>query len=569
MKKDRLYTVNPWNKNLFAEAGAMEQAKSIATTASTSAGNYMTENKAKEAIPTNAILNTTNSNSSIGGIDSMLSMGQNLDSSLGNVISGGKSSVVGDALKSVPMLGFVGGAVNALFGAKVNQENVDKYESQNTAYNNATFGSDSSAEVLSNFANTADLEDIEKKSVGKEGIFSNKITDMTADLNEDRRNANAHKQAALIQSAYDLDSNNDNALMANYSKYGGLINRFDVGGPTDNSDTSAFKDWWSDSGKTKMFGVWGNPSATNEARIQRQQGYASGESSQFGGKDNIMAYASAAKNIIGNIRHWKDEDYVKSNLGSNAGMAGQAIFGVANAIADHKRADEPTLEDKIGLAYGGPVHKFALGGSDYAQIASSAANLANNFAVQTNTKNIDGIESQLRRRGNINFTGDSNNSLMSSWTNNYRSYNGSGITDYDLRGRTTGQDVLSGVQAGVEGATTGFNVGGAVGAVIGGIVGTGSSVVGSMIGRNRAREKRSKLVSDIANTNERQVRTFDVMRGNLDRSNDLNAKALDYAFGGPFRNRFDSGGYIPGGTYDLDENEIQNLIDKGYQIEYE
>ena len=29
------------------------------------------------------------------------------------------------------------------------------------------------------------------------------------------------------------------------------------------------------------------------------------------------------------------------------------------------------------------------------------------------------------------------------------------------------------------------------------------------------------------------------------------------------------GGYVQGGTYDLDEAEIQRLIDAGYQIQYE
>lgn len=553
MAIEGLTKVNAWNQNKFGE-------------------NYF-NNEVGPTINSNTNGNTnsnTNSNttgnnfmSSMGGMDNMMQMGQQIDqmmSTLGNkVIAGGKTSTAGKIISALPGGGFFGGVINALVGSKLNEENINKFKNENNAYNKVTYGSDSSSEVLSNFASSGDLASIIKKDVGSDGVFSNKAKTTTNGLNYDRQNANAHKQAALIQSAADLDAKTDSALVTNYAAYGGLLsNRFDDGG--------GFNDWWQNQGSNQFFGAWGNPSQTNQARIDRQSGYTNA-ASKFGGSNNAMAYAAAAQSIGNNIINWKDEDYVNNNLGSNAGQASQALFGIANMLTK-KKDNQPTLEDKIGLAYGGPVNKFALGGSDYSQIAATAVNLANNFAVQSDTKNIDDIQSQIRRRGNVQFTGNSNNELLNSWNDNYKAYN-SNLSDSDFRDKSWAHDVVNGVQAGVEGSTTGFQTGGVAGAIVGGVLGTGSSIAGSLIGRSRAKKKRQALATDIANTNERQVRTFDVMRGNLDRSNDLNARALDYAFGGPFKNRYADGGYVSGQTYDLDESEIQALVDAGYHIQYE
>lgn len=564
MKKDTLYTVNKWNKNLFYPGGEVNNVNTSTTTPVTT--NNVTNNATTPTTSGEAAGESKGSSfmSNMGGMDNMMQMGQQMDNMmtmLGNkVIAGGKTSTAGNVLntigKAVPGLGFIGGITNALFGSKLNDENINRFKNENTAYNKVTYGSDSSNEVLSNFASSGDLADINKKDVGSDGLFSNKAKRTTNGLNYDRQAANAHKQAALIQSADDLDTKTDSSLMANYSAYGGPVNKYGAGDTLNQN-----YNWWKDKGASQMFGAWGNPGQTDQARITRQSGYTNA-ASKFGGSNNAMAYAAAAQSIGNNLLNWKNEDYVKSNLGSNAGQGVSTMFGIADMLAKRKN-NVPSLEEKIGLAYGGPVHKFSLGGSDYSQIAATAVNLANNFAVQADTKNIDGIENQIKRRGNNEFSGDTNDSLVNSWTNNYKAYNSDNITDYDLRNKTWAQDVINGVQAGVEGSTTGFQTGGIVGAIVGGLAGTGSSVAGSLIGRHRAKKKREALVNDIANANARQVQTFDVMKSNLDRSNDLNARALDYAYGGNLNK------YTPGITYDIDDDEIQRLIDAGYQIQYE
>lgn len=685
MKRNKLYTVNPWNKDIFDTGDNTTPTSTVnppATTPAPTSSGDASGAKGGDSSKWDKFV------SDMGGMGNVMGMAQQANGILtqfGNWMAQGKTSTVGNIFNTlgsmgIPGMDFIGDIFNTVLGSKLNKENIAKFEKQNTMQGKSAFGASSDAEVLSNFANASALGDVAKKDVGSDGWFSRKAKKKTNAINATRQVSNAHNFAALNDSVSQLDFNKDFNLVSNFAAHGGPINRFDEGGAY---DYSSFGDWWNKQGKTQYFGVWGDPKGANQARIARQQGYKTGKSgSQFGGANNIMSYTSAAQDIIGNITHWGDEDYVKSKLGSNGGEAIGTTFAIANLIAEKAKGERQSLEDNIGLAEGGPVNKFAMGGSDYSQIATSVANLANNTYTQAQTKDITDIQSELRRRGNIDFTGNTNADLLSSWNNNYRAYNSEGITDMDIRNKSWAEDTINGIQAGSEGAVTGFKVGGVPGAIIGSIIGTGSSIIGTAIGRSKAKKKRKQLTRDIDTTNAREIATFDVMKGNLDRSNDINAKALDFAFGGPFatqqpmmiampipmgmpnqsssgavnyqmssdlvglgkqramdaaasptnvsfrnsaikelktfsegggihinpknRGKFNetkrrtgktteelthsknpltrkraifaqnaakwhhaNGGYVQGGTYDLDEAEIQRLIDAGYQIQYE
>lgn len=71
-------------------------------------------------------------------------------------------------------------------------------------------------------------------------------------------------------------------------------------------------------------------------------------------------------------------------------------------------------------------------------------------------------------------------------------------------------------------------MGTAIGAIVGGV----SSLIGSNIGRNRAKGQARALNKQINAANARQTNSMIYQSNSLDRANDIQAKALDYALGG-------------------------------------
>ena len=130
----------------------------------------------------------------------------------------------------------VGGLVNTAFGSKLNKENIAKFENQNTAQANTVFGASNDDEVLSNFANSSILSDVSRSEVGSDGWFSSKVKRKTRAINNARQAANAHTQAALLQSVDNLDTNKDFGIMANFAADGGPIIIF----PSSGQDSASF-----------------------------------------------------------------------------------------------------------------------------------------------------------------------------------------------------------------------------------------------------------------------------------------------------------------------------------------
>lgn len=118
------------------------------------------------------------------------------------------------------------------------------------------------------------------------------------------------------------------------------------------------------------------------------------------------------------------------------------------------------------------------------------------------------------------------------YNNSYKSYN-SGVTGQQLRGnKTWGEDLLDAGQAGLEGAQAGYSIGGPWGAAAGAVIGLGSSLIGSSIGRNKADKQAEELKKQIEAANARQTNSMIYQGNSIDRANDIQAKALDYALGG-------------------------------------
>ena len=215
MKRNKLYTVNSYNKNqfdknivsnLYLDGGSSDNEKS----------NFFKDNKDWAGVA-----------SSAGEV-------------IGGIIGGGKTSsagqafnTIGDIAGNIPVYGgfikgaagILGGISNGLFGSKLNKENIAQFENQNDIQNRTSFDASSNEELLNSFANATILNDVSRKEVGSDGLFSNKAKNLTKKINRNRQIANAHTIAALNEGINSLDSNNDFNLMSTFAAYGGAINK--------------------------------------------------------------------------------------------------------------------------------------------------------------------------------------------------------------------------------------------------------------------------------------------------------------------------------------------------------
>lgn len=224
MKRNKLYTVNSWNRNQFIK------------------------NRSANTYPLGGLIGVKNFLEEYKDLGEVASTAGNI---LGNTMSQGRTSgvgntinTVGDVVENIPVFGgfmkgaanLVGGLVNTVIGSKLNNENIAKFENQNTAQANTAFGASNDDEVLSNFANSSMLSNVSRSDVGSDGWFSNKAKRKTRAINNARQAANAHTQAALLQSVDSLDTNKDFGIMANFAANGGPIIIF----PSSGQDNTSF-----------------------------------------------------------------------------------------------------------------------------------------------------------------------------------------------------------------------------------------------------------------------------------------------------------------------------------------
>lgn len=162
----------------------------------------------------------------IGG--QLLSNG--LSSKAGGIVSG-----VGDALGGIPIVGgfakgalnLIGGGVNALFGSKLNQANINAANSDINRMNNATADAASFDALSQKIASTAGRTIHGKDFYGRDGVFSNKAGKIQREMEERARVASERQSLALLNNAEDLSANQLMGLEANYAAFGGPM---DFGG---------------------------------------------------------------------------------------------------------------------------------------------------------------------------------------------------------------------------------------------------------------------------------------------------------------------------------------------------
>lgn len=174
------------------------------------------------------------------------------ESGVGNaIITGG--NFLGDIVGEVPILGkfgegatklaaeTLGGVVNAAFDNKIDEQAVAGIRGEAEQLNNKQFDASNTADLLTN-ANFDMLGVVNKNDIGKEGWFSNKVTNLAKELTTGNMYANNNATIKYMDSVDKVDYNNDFAALKNQTAFGGPLmmrysgpmspfgKRFDTGG---------------------------------------------------------------------------------------------------------------------------------------------------------------------------------------------------------------------------------------------------------------------------------------------------------------------------------------------------
>lgn len=156
----------------------------------------------------------------------------------GGLIGGGLSSGVGNAVSSLsgiasaipgiggPLsagLGLIGGAINRLFGSKLNEENIARVENNINQLNNFRSGASSFDTLSQLWASAPTGMTFEDSYIGEDGIFSNKAKNKASNLRTQVASGNAWVQNSLNNNAENLSNTQMQNLLSNYKSFGGHL----------------------------------------------------------------------------------------------------------------------------------------------------------------------------------------------------------------------------------------------------------------------------------------------------------------------------------------------------------
>lgn len=170
-----------------------------------------------------------------------------LGSAAGNLIGGGYGSKAGNILGGLSNVAgaipgpwgaiasaatnVASGLVNRAFGAKWNEENINKTES--TISNLRGLQADAnSTDTLANMANNLALgnANFSNSYIGDDGWFSNKVAKKAKRLRAEMRDANDYAIDTLELNADNINTGILDSLESNYAALGGFINKYSDGG---------------------------------------------------------------------------------------------------------------------------------------------------------------------------------------------------------------------------------------------------------------------------------------------------------------------------------------------------
>lgn len=154
-----------------------------------------------------------------------------LSSGAGNAVNK-VGSTVGSAISTVnPLLGgivsagtgLIGGITNALFGSKINEENVNNVRNSNNALSTVKVDSSSNDSILNQWSNQDFGADFSQSDIGKDGLFSDKAEDLYNELKKEQEIARGRALLSYDNATESADKMNDLRAMSNYMAKGGKI----------------------------------------------------------------------------------------------------------------------------------------------------------------------------------------------------------------------------------------------------------------------------------------------------------------------------------------------------------
>lgn len=218
MKRDKLYTVNKWNKPVFQGhkytlAGKLKKIFGKDTVGGAAIG---------AAAP------------AVGGL-MYNGISGGLSSGAGSAISSLGSTVGGAVSQVNPLLGgaitvgsnVLGGVTSNLFGSKLNQDNINTVENNISGLRSAGKGlaeSTTNQDVLNSWSGVNTGFDFSNSYIGKDGVFSNKAKNKANSLRAQQDAARAYAVQGLATGVENADSNMDTAAMRGFvAAYGGPL----------------------------------------------------------------------------------------------------------------------------------------------------------------------------------------------------------------------------------------------------------------------------------------------------------------------------------------------------------
>lgn len=154
-----------------------------------------------------------------------------LNPSGNNTMLGDSMKSIGNVASAIPGIGGIIGAgvnlggslVNTLFGSKLNDQFIDQIENladQQSGYYSNAFTTD---QLLNDWGSFNLLDNVSKSQVGSEGLFSNKATNKTKELNSLIDSANNRAIGSFQNTSKNINKQGQLRSLANYSAFGGSL----------------------------------------------------------------------------------------------------------------------------------------------------------------------------------------------------------------------------------------------------------------------------------------------------------------------------------------------------------
>ena len=282
----------------------------------------------------------------------------------GNLISGGKSSGVGNAIGDVggaiggaammvnPVLGgavmlgskLIGGGINALFGSKMNYENINRIENELNQSRNYNSSATNFDELTQEIMSAPSIGYFSKSDIGSDGLFSNKASRKFRELSARKKFVEDWITRSQANSATNLQQNQLNDQLMGWFAYGGLL---DINNP------------YSDGGK-----IYIKPENRGKFTALKER---TGKSATWFKEHGTPAQKKMATFAL-NSRKWKHNDggllndysnYVNDTYNSNMEEVSKLFAGGGN-LEGNREANTPLgaivpkeYQNTADLAYAG------------------------------------------------------------------------------------------------------------------------------------------------------------------------------------------------------------------------